>query len=333
MVQDMKRYLFITIDTEEDNWGERITNPTVENIYRVPRLQAVFDKFSAVPTYLINYPVATDKKSIDIFNAIKDAGKCEIGSHCHPWNTPPFEEERSPRNSFMYNLPPELIREKMKTLNREIRKNFNVDPVSFRAGRWGFDQKVAAVLRSLNYRVDTSMTPFCEWDDYEGGPRFGVKNNMMFYFNENDYPGQGKHGIKDPAAGEYLLQVPPTIGFLQPYFRFADLLRNTFRKKIFTPFRILGIMEKLKIMNYRWLSPENSFIEDMIKLSRIVLKKGHPFLNMFFHSTSLIPGKSPFIRNESDVDEMLGKIGTYLEFAAGENIECVGLSRAPELLG
>lgn len=329
----MKRYFFITIDTEEDNWGESAAAPSLENIYRIPRLQEVFDGHSAIPTYLINYPVATDAKSVEILKAINDSGRCEIGAHCHPWNTPPFEEERTPRNSFMHNLPPELIRKKMDALQAAIQRGFGVRPTCFRAGRWGFNHNVAGVLGAMNYRVDSSMTPFCEWDDSDGGPVFGLKSNGMFYFNEDDYPGF-RRGKKTSAAGngDYLLEVPPTIGFLQPYFVMADALRTVFKKKIFTPFRTLGMLEKLKIMNYRWLSPENSFVEDMIKLSRIVLGKGAPFLNMFFHSTSLIPGRSPFIREERDVDEMLRKIGAYLEFIADEGIESVGLSRAEELI-
>lgn len=328
----MKRYLFITIDTEEDNWGEYITAPSLENIYRIPRLQEVFDNHSAVPTYLINYPVASDQRSVEILKAINDSGRCEIGAHCHPWNTPPFEEERTPRNSFMHNLPAGLIRKKMDTLQAAIKKNFGLEPLCFRAGRWGFDRSVAAVLRALNYRVDSSMTPFCEWDDSDGGPVFGLKSNGMFFLNEDNYPGFGR-GKKMEARNNDadLLEVPPTIGFLQPYFAVADLLRAAARLNIFIPFRAQGILEKLGIMNFRWLSPENSFAEDMIKLSRIVLGKGCRFLNMFFHSTSLIPGKSPFIRSEGDVDEMLRKIGTYLEFTADENIECVGLSKAREL--
>ncbi len=328
----MQRYLFITIDTEEDDWGEYNARPSVENIYRIPRLQEVFDRHSAIPTYLINYPVATDRGSIDILKGIHERGGCEIGSHLHPWNTPPLEEERTPRNLYMHTLPLELIRKKMETLHGAIRKNFGVGPASFRAGRWGFDRNVAAVIRSMGYRVDTSMTPFFEWDDYEGGPVFGLKSNGMFYFNETEYhpPGKGEPG-RIGAPGDYLLQVPPTMGFLQPYFRFADLLRNSFRKKIFSRFRVLGMMEKLGIMNYRWLSPENSFVEDMIALSRIVLKKGVPFLNMFFHSTSLVPGRSPFIKTEADVEEMLRKIDAYLRFAKNESIACVGLSRATEL--
>lgn len=327
----MKRCLFITIDTEEDNWGDNVIDPSVENIDRIPRLQEIFDRHGAIPTYLVNYPVAAGERSAAVFREIHRSGRCEIGAHCHAWNTPPFEEERTPRNTFMHNLPPELVRRKMATLQAVIERNIGATPVSFRAGRWGFSGPVATILRELNYRVDSSITPFCDWEDTEGGPVFGLRDNGLFWFNEATYPPRQRYTNPGNAAGDFLLEVPPTMGFLQPYFRAAYAVRHFLAKPVFRPFRANGLLEKLHLVNYRWLSPENSFVEDMIALSRTVLKKGYPFLNLFFHSNSLIPGRSPFIKTEADVDEMLRKIDVYLAFIESQDIPCVGLSRAQEV--
>lgn len=81
--------VFMTIDTEEDSWGDfRKTHNPVGNVYRIPLLQELFDRYGAVPTYLINWPVVMDEKARDILKKIYDDGRCEIGTHCHPWNTP-----------------------------------------------------------------------------------------------------------------------------------------------------------------------------------------------------------------------------------------------------
>ena len=67
----MTTRFYITIDTEEDNWGTY--NPrgnTVENIQQLPRLQALFDKYGAIPTYLINYPVATGNETRPVMEKI-----------------------------------------------------------------------------------------------------------------------------------------------------------------------------------------------------------------------------------------------------------------------
>src|SRR3989344_4183211 len=125
-------YLIITIDAEEDNWGSfSPTSYTLENIYKIPELQALFDKFNVKPAYLLTYPVATDKKAISIFKKILEHDKCEIGAHCHPWNTPPFEEETSARNSMMCNLSADLQYRKLQNLHETIKNNFGIEPVSF----------------------------------------------------------------------------------------------------------------------------------------------------------------------------------------------------------
>ena len=92
--------LIVTIDTEEDNWGEyKPAGHTVENIVRVQGVQQLFDEFSVRPTYLISYPVADDDRAVSILKGILERGGCEIGTHCHPWNTPPFEEEPNARTA------------------------------------------------------------------------------------------------------------------------------------------------------------------------------------------------------------------------------------------
>ena len=148
----MSAKIFITIDTEEDTWDEYATthNP-VENITRLPMLQDIFDRYGAVPTYLINWPVVNNKNARHILTKILDRGCCEIGTHCHPWNTPPFEEKINEHNSQICNLPYELIMRKIENLHKAIVKCFKVTPVCFRAGRWGFSSDVARCIKALGW--------------------------------------------------------------------------------------------------------------------------------------------------------------------------------------
>ena len=177
----MERFLFITIDTEEDLWGgytER--NPPLKNIENIPLIQSVFNKHSAIPTYLINYPVATDRYSINLFKNIFDQKRCDIGTHCHPWNTPPFDNEpQNEHNSFICNLPKDLVEKKICTLHNAIKRNFNFSPVTFRAGRWGVGRDVIDVIHKLGYKIDTSVTPFQDWDDI-GGPKLNLTFNEAY---------------------------------------------------------------------------------------------------------------------------------------------------------
>ena len=57
--------LIVTIDAEEDNWGEYwLAQYSVQNIENIPELQEIFDRFNVKPTYLVNYPVASDPRAI-----------------------------------------------------------------------------------------------------------------------------------------------------------------------------------------------------------------------------------------------------------------------------
>ena len=300
----MRTKVFITIDTEEDNWGDyNEAIGTVENIMALPRLQALFNKYGATPTYLINYPVASQQRSIDILSSLLSEGVCEIGMHCHPWNTPPVTEVINARNSMMCNLDYELLIKKMSYLHKTIEDNFHIKPVTFRAGRWALNEDVARCLSELGYLVDTSMSPFVDWSSSHGS-NFRRSSTKPFYFKTNNLEVHDKNGD--------LLEVPPTIGYFQKNFKMCDYVKNMISESKLSKLRLLGILDRLHVLNFHWLSPELSSGEEMLKLSKSFVGSGHQFLNMSFHSTSLLPGKSPFVKNENELNLFLNKIKLIL---------------------
>ena len=314
--------MFITIDTEEDAWDKYSTthNP-VNNIACLPRLQDIFDRYGAVPTYLVNWPVVKNKKANNILHNIFDKGRCEIGTHCHPWNTPPFEEEININNSMICNLPGELIFKKIETLHEAIVDSFKIKPVCFRAGRWGFNPKVARSIQKLGYLVDTSITPFINWADYMG-PDFMQASSFSYRFAPND--------VLREKAGGALLEVPPTTGFFQKNFRLCRSLKKMTSKALPVALHFPGVLNRAGILNFRWLSPEMSSGSDMIRLSKNFIRIGHRFLNMSFHSSSLLPGKTPFVRNQKQLDQFLNRIKMVLDFASDQNITFSPLHEAVE---
>ncbi len=312
--------LVITIDAEEDSWGLwKTTNDSVDNITRIPIIQDLFDRFGAVPTYLVNYPVATNEKARQIFEGIIDRVRCEIGAHCHPWNTPPFEEETNARNTMMCNLPYTLVHRKLATLHKAIIDGFKVIPVCFRTGRWGFGPQVAKSIHKLGYRVDTSVTPFIDWRD-EGGPDFSESSTFPYRFDT--------HGVLSEKADGCLLEVPATIGFLQKDFRRCSQVTKWILRPPFRSFNLLGILNRLRVVNCRWLSPELSSASEMIRLAKNFILSGHKILNLSFHSTSLLPGKGPFVRNEEEFNSFLKDIELFLEFCVNEGMTFSTLSGA-----
>lgn len=308
----------ITIDTEEDNWSNySSTKNSTENIRRIDSLQEIFNRNNVKPTYLISYPVATNPNSIFILRKILEKNNCEIGMHCHPWNTPPFEEEINTCNSMLCNLPSSLVLKKLTTLYEVIEKNFRVSPVSFRAGRLGFSSSVANALCKLGFQVDSSVSPYTDWREY-GGPDFSDFPLYPYKFNPDN--------LKTPCSDGVLLELPVTIGFLQSNFtrcqKLSRFLEGYYGKKL----RLKGILNKLRLLNKIWLSPETSSASDMIKLAQRLQRLNYSFLNLSFHSTSLMAGLGPFVRCKSDEKIFLDKIEKFLQYTAKNNMQSTTLS-------
>jgi hypothetical protein len=294
----MTARFFITIDTEEDNWGEyRSTELSVEGVLRLRSVQEIFDRYGAIPTYLITYPVVKDESARALFLELLAKNRCEIGAHCHPWNTPPFEEVINERHSMLCNLPPSTVLKKIAVLQNEITQSLGLVPRTFRAGRWGFGADVAAAIHSLGFRVDTSVTPFIDWSVYTG-PDYRHAPTHPYRFNPQSILSAVPNGV--------LLEVPATIGFLQ---QDEALCRRALQWASMAPLlRIRGILDKARILNLRWLSPELSNARDMIALVERTLRRGSSYLNMAFHSTTLLPGKTPFVQTQRDLDVFLHSI-------------------------
>ena len=220
----------------------------------------------------------------------------------------------------------------MITLHRTIEDRFGITPVSFRAGRWGFGSSVAKILLELGYRVDTSITPFCDWGEYMG-PDFGSRTNFAYAVNDAGVFCFESHNCATCSDNEYcLLEIPPTIGFLQSRYDLCYQVRKLIYSKKLNKIKLEGILDRLKLLNYRWLSPETTSFKDMKKLTDVLLKKGHMFINLFFHSTSLYPGKSPFVKNDDDLSKFYQRIESYLQYLSTIGVECITLSKLSKLI-
>jgi hypothetical protein len=310
----------ITIDTEEDNWSRysATINP-VSNIERIVPLQELFDEYDVRPTYLITYPVATHPRSVEILKRILDEGKCEIGMHCHPWNTPPFDKDGRIRNrdTMLCNLPEHLVFEKLSSLHEAICRNFGIVPVSFRAGRWGFGPAVARALCKLGYQVDSSITPYTDWRS-QHGPDYSSFSPSLFRFDVD-----GIYHQKDKGA---LLQVPATVGFLQKDFALCQLISKATENQLGRKLRTKGILDRLRLVNKVWLSPETAEVRTMMALAERMKKNKYPCINLFFHSTSLLPGLSTFVLSQSDEKRFIHKIRKFLSYSQERNLKCITLS-------
>jgi peptidoglycan/xylan/chitin deacetylase (PgdA/CDA1 family) len=323
--EDNRFFLAVTVDTEEDEWGGFALNAfTLKNIQRVPRLQDLFDKYGMLPTYLVTYPVASDEESVKILRKIMEDGRCEIGTHPHPWNTPPAEEERNERNSFMNNLPFDLQFRKIRALHETIRRNFHVTPTSFRSGRWGFSEYVARNLSRLGYKVDSSLIPYTDWSEYKGPDYSSLSAKPRALF-----PG----GTGDAPDENLLVEVPPSVGYLQRDQEGCNRVYYRILRSRLKHLSILGLLDRLKLLNRVNLSPEINNGRDMVELASRMMGNGFKVLNLFFHSCSLLENRSSIVRTRADAEAFLRRIEMVLAFARDRNIQPIKLSDAGSYIG
>ena len=315
--------LIVTVDVEEDQWG--VTPPrytTAQNVRRLPTLQKLLHEFGSIPTYLLTYPVVSDPRACSILREILGGDGCEIGMHCHPWNTPPYEERLNNYNSMLCNLPATLQFEKLQRLHEAIQNNFEITPIAFRSGRWGFDPEVAKNIVRLGYRIDTSITPYTSWAECDG-PDFSRFSPQPYEFT---YPP-----VADGYLGTSLLELPATIGYLHGEFESCARLVRSLGRTPFRQFKIGGILSKLRLLRKVWLSPEMETPVRMIQLVRQMMSQGYEVLNLVFHSTALQKGCNPFVRTETDEQRFLANLHRFLELVKEEGVMCTTLSEAARL--
>jgi hypothetical protein len=310
-------YLAVTIDTEEDNWGE-YDRPsfTVENINRIHRLQQLFAARGIRPTYLITYPVATSRVAVETLGKYREDGLCEIGTHLHPWNTPPLEEERTTFNSYISHLPAALQLRKIQTLHEAIATNFGVVPTSFRSGRWGFSDDVARSLIRLGYHVDTSISPALDWREYQGPDYSDWSPEPFVYRIEGS--------AREPGGS--LLEVPATVEFVQAPRTLANLAYRSIKSNFPLGEKILAVLGRLGALNLVCVSPEIDSAPRMIRLTRALLHRGGKIINMFFHSPSLLEGCSPYVRTPADATAFLARIDEFMAFAQSAGLRSATMS-------
>ena len=316
-------YLLVTIDTEEEGlWSGKYPRQTlpVKNIQGIPDFQNICDQYCITPTYLTTYSVSKTRGASDILGPIEASGRCEIGGHLHPWNTPPFEEEHTTRNTLLCHLDPNIIENKLEVMIESHTETFGKRPISFRTGRWGFSEKVARAIEKFGFQIDTSICPFTDFTE-EGIPLNPNVLKECYWLNPNDvFSLESRSGA--------ILEVPATVGFNRENFQLAYKIHSYLKKPHIAKFRTIGLLHYLSILKKIALSPEVSSLRDMITLLKTNRRRGISILNLFFHSSSLFPGCSPYVQSKSDLVSFLNKIDSFFSFAKGNfNIEGITLSK------
>src|SRR5215471_19277218 len=85
--------LFTVVDTEEEfDWNAPFSraNTSVAAIRQIGRLQSVLSRYGVKPTYVVDFPIASQPEGYRPLKELADGGAARVGAHLHPWVNPPF---------------------------------------------------------------------------------------------------------------------------------------------------------------------------------------------------------------------------------------------------
>ena len=290
--------LAVVVDTEEEfDWRSPFSrsNTGTSSIAAQQLAHAIYDRWGVVPTYVVDYPVAADPAARALLGGLRAEGRAEIGAHLHPWVCPPHEEEVSQFNSYHCNLPPALERAKIERLTDAIADGFGARPTVFKAGRYGFGQSTAAAIAELGYEVDCSFVPHASFAA-DGGPSFHFTPDRPFWLD-------GK---------KRLLEVPMTSGFIGALAPLGGRLPGLFDSSAAQRLRIPGLLARSGLVARSALTPEGVSAEEQIALIKSLMRRGHSFFTLTYHSPSLAPGNTPYVRSDKELAAFLQRLETVL---------------------
>lgn len=316
--------LLLTVDTEEEwDWKGPFPAPpfSTRNVREVPALQALCRRLGLRPTYLVDYAVCDDDESAGHLRETCALGGCEIGAHLHPWCNPPVEEEVGPETSHAVRLPLPLVRRKLQNLAARIHEALGVQPRSFRAGRWGMNGPLLRLLSEEGYRVDSSVHPFMASDE------FGYDHAPVAPY----WPDYADALAAGPQR--QILEVPVSSGFNRDRF---DLCQRLHRRLEAEPLRRLhgvGILWQLGLLRRVSTSLEFYRFREVRSCIEAHLRRGTGLVNLFFHSSSLLPGCTPYVASQADVERLKRSLAETVDFLSSraEVVPCT-LSEARDLL-
>lgn len=266
----------VFVDTEEEfDWSAPLTRDA-HGVSAVAALPAAHVRFAGhgVPlTYMVDYPIVSDPRAVAILREALADGVSAVGTQLHAWVTPPFDEALTPANSFAGNLPEALEAAKIDILTAAIAAAFGTQPLIYRAGRYGVGPATLRLLAARGYLLDSSMRSRYSYAR-EGGPDFAAIGNAAF-------------------RREGLVELPLTTVHTGLLRRGGDPLYRALGR---VP-KGRGVFARARLLSRVALTPEDMPLADAREAVAVALGEGERLLTFAFHSPSLAPGHTPYVRD------------------------------------
>ena len=275
-----KRFALFGDAEEEFDWHapfDRHATATTA-IAALPSANARFRAAGITPCWLADWPVVDTPASAAILRALVEDGAATIGTQLHPWVSPPFSEEIGTRNSFTGNLPTALQAAKLARLTDRIEATIGARPLVYRAGRYGIGPDTARLLAAAGYRLDVSVRSAFDYSA-QGGPDFA------------------RHPLWPYRVGAGLDELPLTTAYTGMLGRWPGL---------FAAERLRGTLARTKLLARVPLTPEGVPVADAVEAIDVLLDRGHRLFSLSFHTPSLVPGHTPYVRDAHDLAAFWG---------------------------
>lgn len=314
--------LIVIVDTEEEfDWTQPFDRANVgtTSVAAQPLMhERVFDRLGIVPAYMVDWPVAT-APGAGVLRRLMEEGRCDIGTQLHPWVSPPYEEQVTRFNSYAGNLPRALELAKLRMLTNAIGDQFGRAPTAFKAGRYGLGPHSAEAVAALGYEIDASVVPYTRFED-DGAPDFRAFDEHPYWFE---------------AGGRRLLELPVTTGYAGWLSGIGPRLFELAQQPLARALRMGGVLARSKALERIRLSPEVATGAEMRHLTRALRARGCEVFSLTYHSPSLVPGHTPYVRDAAERERLIATVHDYCTWFRDEiggqfiSMSALGAALAP----
>jgi hypothetical protein len=149
----------------------------------------------------------------------------------------------------------------------------------------------------MGFLVDTSLMPRTDYRP-QGGPDFSDFDYQPFWF----------------GAGDRMLELPVTRALVGHLATRAPALFKATCRPALGGLRLPGILARTGLIERITLSPEGASLKAMCSLARCLLARGQRLFTLSYHSPSLQPGNTPYVKDQRDLDTFLHTLDAFLAF-------------------
>ncbi|WP_323810331.1 polysaccharide deacetylase family protein [Sphingobium baderi] len=281
---DFGTRFMLFVDTEEEfDWTAPFsrTGHSVSALGGLARGQAYFAAAGIRPIYVTDYPVLDNDRAAAMMGQWVHDKVADIGAHLHPWVNPPHVEVVSEANSYAGFLPAAVEQAKLEALSQRIADRFGQRPIAYRAGRYGLGPNSARLLEEIGFIVDSSVRSRFDYSAQHGP----------------DFRGLPQHPYW-AGPGRTLIELPLSTAFVGLLRSGGERLYRA--SQAVAP--LAGALARGGLLSRVPLTPEGVPSAAAVTAIDALLDEGAPVLNFSFHSPTLEPGHTPYVRDAEDMD-------------------------------